>query len=79
MGKRSIHGSGSVYSDLVKQIRCGKALQNVSTHELAELVAMPESTLYSRLQHPEDFRLDELLRISRALCIEFGFKCKLVS
>lgn len=79
MDKRSKHNNGSVYNDLIRQIRCGKALQNVSTPELAELVAMPESTLYSRLQHPEDFRLDELLRISQALCIEFGFKCKLVS
>lgn len=77
MGKTAKCGDGLFYKDLVKQIRCGETIQDISTRDLAKMIGIPESTLYSRLKRPESFRLDELLSISRALCIEVNFRCKL--
>ena len=78
MGKTATYGNRMFYKNLVTQIRCGKAVQDVSTQELARLVGIPASTLYNRIQHPEGFRLDELLGISRALGIEVDVKSKLL-
>ena len=75
MSKPRRRDASSICADLVNQIKHGKVERNISTKELANATGIKESTLYQRLQRPEEFRLDELLNIAKVLCIDFSYRC----
>ncbi len=55
---------GEVFRYLIAKNKCK---ENCTTTELAKKIHMPVQTLYHRLQHPGDFRLNEVKLIVKTL------------
>ncbi len=60
---------------LVAKIRYGMSLYHVDMYELSAVAQMHRVTLHRKFNNPEEFRLKELINISRKLhidLIDFG-------
>jgi hypothetical protein len=54
---------------IVANIKYGMEMSNVNPSELAVVMRTSPKTVYSRLKHPEEFRIRELRAISKKLHI----------
>lgn len=61
---------------LIREIRAGMARNGYNSKELAELCAMPQSTMSERMNHPETVRLGELIRMAKAVNVEIKICAK---
>ncbi len=66
---RTIFEKKSKYDKLLVLIRGNIDVSKKSQKEIAAMIDCHENTLLARFRHPEEFKIDELLRIGRGLNI----------